>query len=110
MRALKILPAGLAAWLFGSAAAWADMASEGGYGYGYGHMGGWGMVFGPLMGLLFIGAIAVAVVLVVRAVGGGGAAPRDGGKSALDVLDERFARGEIDDKEYAERKQVLTGG
>lgn len=114
MKVLKSLPAVIPVWLATVAAAWADMAPGGGYEGGYGghHAqmweGGWGgMVFGPLMGLVFIVAIAVAVVLVVRAVSGGGAA--QGGQSALDILDERFARGEIDEKEYAARKQVLTG-
>ena len=32
------------------------------------------------------------------------------GRSALDMLDERFARGEIDRKEYDERRKVLSGG
>ena len=44
---------------------------------------------------------------------GGGAAtgrPRSEGRTALDILDERFARGEIDIQEYEDRKRVLTGG
>jgi uncharacterized membrane protein len=36
--------------------------------------------------------------------------PRGGDTSALDILDERFARGEIDIQEYEDRKRVLTGG
>ena len=116
MKALQILPAGLAAWLVGAAAAWAQQAPGYGGGYGYGghhpHMwgGGWGgMVLGPLFGILFIVVVAIAIVLVVRALGGGRAA-RGGGRSALDTLDERFARGEIDASEYDERKRVLTEG
>jgi putative membrane protein len=58
--------------------------------------GGWyGMMFlGPVMMLLFIAAV---VVLAVRWLGGtGGAAPRASQSRALEILKERFARGEID--------------
>ncbi len=115
MKALTFLPAALAAWLI-PAVVWAQQNAPG-YGYGGGHHPhmwggewGWGGMFlGPVFGILFIAAIAVAVVLVVRALGGGRAA-RAGGASALGILDERFARGEIDREEYEERKRVLTGG
>lgn len=109
--------------LLSAGSAWADVMAQAGvpdgdrYGYyGHPHMwgGGWGwggMFLGPLFGLLFIAAVAVAIVFVVRAVGGGGHHHRHGGaRSALDILDERFARGEIDKEEYEERRRVLTGG
>jgi putative membrane protein len=69
------------------------------------------MFLGPLFGILFIAAIAVAIVLVIRAIGGGAATgrPRSEDRTALDILDERFARGEIDIQEYENRKRVLTG-
>ncbi len=109
MSAAKAVLLSLPVYLMTSAA-FADTAG-GAYG-DHGHMGGsWGgMVFGPLFGLLFIAAIAIAVVLVVRALGGGGPAARGGAaRSALDILDERFARGEIDSEEYEERKKALAG-
>lgn len=34
--------------------------------------------------------------------------PADRGASARDILDERFARGEIDDDEYRRRKDALS--
>jgi putative membrane protein len=107
-----------------AATAWADVMAQAvpdgdryGY-YGHPHMwgGAWGwggMFLGPLFGLLFIAAVAVAIVFVVRAVGGEGGGHRHregGGKSALDILDERFARGEVDKEEYEDRKRTLTGG
>jgi len=116
MKALTSLAASLATWT-AAGAAWAQQNAPG-YGHGGGHHphmwgewgGGWGHMFlGPVFGILVIAAIAIAIVLVVRALGGG-AARRGGGTSALGILDERFARGEIDREEYEERKRVLTGG
>jgi putative membrane protein len=117
MNLLKTLPAGLAGFLAAPVAAWAQQTAPG-YGGGYGHHPhmwggewGWGGMFlGPVFGILFIAAIAIAVVLVIRALGGRSAARGGGGTSAFDILDEHFARGEIDREEYEERKRVLSGG
>ncbi len=85
---------------------------EGYQGYGP-HMmwgGGWaGWIFGPVMMLLVLVGIVVAVVFVARSVGrsthgGPGTAP---GQDPIDILKERFARGEIDKDEYEERRRVL---
>ena len=72
--------------------------------------GGWG--FGMMfVSLLFIALIVVRIVLVVRSFSQGGqAAPRSDGNRALGILDKRFARGEIDQQEYEERRRTLTGG
>ncbi|MFQ5763669.1 MAG: SHOCT domain-containing protein [Rhodospirillales bacterium] len=81
--------------------------------YGYGHMYGvgWGhTIFGFLMMLLVIAAVVVLVVLLVRWLGGMGhglPAHGPGGRTALDILKERYARGEIDTKEFEERKKAL---
>lgn len=78
----------------------------------YGWDWGWGhMIFGSLMMVLFWGGIILVVVLAVRWLGGSVAAKETagGGTSALDVLDDRFARGEIDKAEYEERKRALSG-
>ena len=59
----------------------------------------------PGLGMILVwGLILVVVLLLVRAIGGG--FPR-AGKSARQVLDERFARGEIDQREYEERRRLL---
>jgi putative membrane protein len=71
--------------------------------------GGWWMFLGPLMMIVFIAAIVAAVVLMVRWLGGShGAAPLPPpGRAPLDILKERFARGEIDKEEFEERRRVL---
>ena len=88
---------------------------EEGYRYAYAHphmMGDWGwggMIFGPVLGLLYIAVIAVVIVMVVRWLGGEGgarAAPRS--RVAIQILEERFARGEIDKDEFEERKRLLS--
>ena len=77
-----------------------------------GHMGwGWGaMIIGPIMMIAFIAVAVAVVVLVVRWLGGtgqGGAHHGPPGGTALDILKERFAKGEIDAEEFAERRRVL---
>ena len=82
-----------------------------GYQYMWGDWG-WGhMIFGSLMMVLFWGGIIVAVVLLFRRVGGGStgaAAPPSSTKTALEILKERFARGDIDKEEFEERKRLLS--
>lgn len=73
-----------------------------------GPMGGWG---GGLEMLLFLGLIVLAIVLLARWFGGG-ASRRDtvqGGRSALQILEERYARGEIDREEFERKRRDLTG-
>lgn len=73
--------------------------------------GGWpGMLFGFVMMVAVIAAVVALVVFLVRALGGQArAAPGQAGPSrtSLDILEERFARGEIDASEFEERRRVL---
>ncbi len=75
---------------------------------GYGMMGGIG---GVLM-LLFMLALATLVVLGILALLRYLKTTRPEelytGTNVLDVLNERYARGEIDDEEYAIKKAALT--
>ena len=68
------------------------------------------IAFGLMM-LAFWGLLAVLVVYVVRNLGhsreaASGAAVASPGQ-AMRILDERFARGEIDADEYNQRREVL---
>lgn len=70
------------------------------------------MIFGPLFMILALAAVIAVVVLLVRWLGGPwyGAQPPyqpPPGRAPLDILKERFARGEIDKEEFEERRRVL---
>ena len=76
------------------------------------HMWGWGhMLFGALFMILFWGGLIALIVLAVRWIGRDRTPPAEPpatGTSARNILDERFARGEIDREEYVERKRLLS--
>ncbi|MSO71176.1 MAG: SHOCT domain-containing protein [Alphaproteobacteria bacterium] len=73
----------------------------------YGWHGGWGMsFFGPLFMVFVIGGIVALTVWLVR--GPAGAPPQHHrGRDPVDILKERFARGEIDKDEFEERRKIL---
>jgi len=76
-------------------------------GYGYGGPGFFGMGFGML---LFWGLLIVGVIVLVRwlAAGPDRRAPRtEGPSSALDILAQRYARGEIDRAEFEQKRRDL---
>lgn len=85
----------------------------GGQGWGW-HDSGWSwghMIFGGAMMIAFWGGIIVLIVLMVRWLGGAGhssADHRSRGKVPIDILKERFAKGEIDREEFEERKKLLS--
>ncbi len=77
------------------------------------HIGDWGWggtIFGLIMSIVFLAVAVAAVVLLVRWLGGpghGGALHSPPGKTPLDILEERFAKGEIDKEEFEEQRRVL---
>lgn len=85
---------------------WMDGHMSGGMGWG-----GWLLMGGGLVVCL---AILVAVVVwVVRTSSSSSAPAGPHGATpvppASGILDERFARGEIDEQEYLQRRQALLG-
>jgi putative membrane protein len=82
------------------------------YGYGPGMMwdGGYGLFFGPMFMILTLVAVIAAIVLLVQWLGGGSwqGAQKPTGPAPLDILKARFARGEIDQKEFESRRRVLA--
>ena len=68
------------------------------------------MFFGSILTLVFIGILIAVVVLLFKWLAGStpGTGPSNPSAQApLDLLKERFARGEIDKDEYEERRRVL---
>jgi putative membrane protein len=76
----------------------------------WGYMGGMG--FGVIGMWLFWILLIVVVVVLAKSVGGPSASserrqPKT--KTALDILKERYARGEIDKEEFETKKRDLEG-
>lgn len=90
----------------GPALAAADQTAPGYYSHpmwsgGWGHMFmGWGMM------AVFMIAVVFIVLFLIKGVTGGNQPPSS---TALDILNERYARGEIDTAEYYERKKTISG-
>ena len=66
---------------------------------------GWGVVAGLLMVAFWVLLIVIIAGIVRSRSRGVGGRP----SSALGVLEERYARGEISPQEFAERREVLRG-
>jgi len=78
-----------------------------------GHPGLWAGIFLLLIVVaLVIGAVVIVRTIVHRPTTHAVAAPPPAVTSAggpLGILEERFARGEIDDEEFRRRRDVLRG-
>jgi len=69
-----------------------------------------GMAFGGLGMLLFWGLIIVGAVLAVRWLAAGRLSTPESaahGERALEILRERYAKGEIDQNEFEQKKRDL---
>ena len=89
--------------MWGDGPHWGFMGGWGGY--------GWTGVLGMFFGFIFLVVVIAVVVWLVR----GGwqpdsrAAALNGRSRGLDILEERYAKGEIDRDEYLKKKQDLGG-
>lgn len=67
-----------------------------------------GMIIGPIMMILMLAVVIAVVVLIVRWLGGPPVAHRRAPRTALEILEKRFAKGEIDKDEFEEKKRLLS--
>jgi putative membrane protein len=106
------LCAAAAAWLTAAAPALAQTRAQPPYrGPGMMGDGGWGgWLFGPLTVVLLVVAVVVLAVAAARWLGASGkttGGPQPAHKTALDILKERYARGEIDSDEFREKRRLI---
>lgn len=70
---------------------------------------GWGMGFGMISVVLFWVLVILGIVILVKWIAGSSSGPsQPPAKTALDILKERYARGEIDKQEFEEKKRDLS--
>jgi putative membrane protein len=95
--------------------------AQGGYG-GYGRYGGWGMGpgmiggygmgwFGGILMIVFWVLIIVGLVFLIKWLiqsAGREKTSGSGGNRSLEILKERYARGEIDKEEFDSKKRDLS--
>lgn len=76
--------------------------------YGFGHMGGFGMI----IPLILLAVIIYAVVRLTQASRGNGnnsnVVTRTERNEALEILNRRYAKGEISDEEYIQKKNIIN--
>lgn len=74
------------------------------WGYGGGAIAWWMVVVDVLFAALVIAGIVAVALLVSRELGEKGR----NGSNARQILEERFARGEIDEEEFRRKSQSLS--
>ena len=64
----------------------------------------WGMGFGWIIGLVIL---ILLIWLITKAVNSGNPSSPQQSKSALEILKERYAKGEIDKEEFESKKRAI---
>lgn len=74
-------------------------------------MWGWWMPFHGILSLLLLILVVVGIVALIRVLfgGRGRGVPGHGRSPGLEVLEERYAKGEIQRDEYLQKKRDLGG-
>ena len=75
--------------------------------YDWGPGWGGGMFFGPLFTVALLVLSVALIVAFVRWFGGERDLPRGSSPTPREILDERFAKGEIDREDYEARRKAL---
>jgi len=98
--------------LFSSTEALAQWGDNRGWHMGPGMMGGWGMGwFGGIFMMIFWVLVLVGLVFLIKwLIQTTNRVKSDAGNSnrALEILKERYARGEIDTAEFEDKKKVIA--
>ena len=66
------------------------------------------MWFGPLWMIVWLAVLVAIIVALIRWIAGTSSGAGSA-RTARDILDDRYARGEIDREEYLKRKQDIGG-
>ena len=119
MKPIKILALSLWSifWLFVLLLPWnhalAQQRDYGGWHMGPGMMGNWGMGwFGMIFMMIFWVLVIVGLVFLIKwliQTTSSGKAAEQKGSRAVEILKERYARGEIDKAEFESKKKDLVG-